>query len=73
MTIPCKRPYNRVPLDRAFVARELGIGENDLNRRLHKLKRWAGLQGGDRVTICLDDGEVYVSRSSEPIGSLYAS
>jgi CRP-like cAMP-binding protein len=73
MTITCNRPYSRVPLDRAFVARELGLDENELSRRLHKLKRSAGLQGDDRVTICLDDGEVYVSRSSEAIGSLYES
>ena len=71
MTIPCNHPYDRLPLDRGYVAATLGLDEFLLSRRLHKLKRLAGLGGLDSVTICLDDGEVYVSRSSEAIGNLH--
>lgn len=71
MTIPCNRPYARVPLDRAFLATALGLDEHLLSVRLHKMKRLAGLRGGDAVTICLDDGEVYASRLCEHIGGLY--
>ena len=71
MALPCTRPYDRHPLDRQFVAGMLGISEHQLSVRLHKLKRLAGIRGGDRVTICLEDGETYVSASGYQIGCLY--
>lgn len=71
MVLPCDDLYDIIPLDRAFVSRRLGIKEYEITKRLHKLKKLARLRGADRVTICLDDGEVYVSASEEHIGCLY--
>jgi hypothetical protein len=53
MTVPCNRPYAKNPLDRAYVASRLGLGEYIVNVRLHKLKRIASLRGDDSVVIYL--------------------
>ena len=71
MTIPCNRPYDTVPLNRAFLARCFGLDEHVLSVRLHKMKRLSGLRGSDSVTICLDNGRVYDSLSCEEVGDLY--
>jgi hypothetical protein len=55
----------------AFVANRLGLDERVIGKRLHKLKDAWGLGGADRVTICLDDGLVYVSDSEDEIGDLH--
>jgi hypothetical protein len=70
MTVPCNRPYAKNPLDRAYVASRLGLGEYIVNVRLHKLKRIASLRGDDSVIICLDDGEVYDRSTEDSIGNL---
>jgi hypothetical protein len=54
-----------------YVARALGVDRNLLRQRLHKLKAVYGLGGAERVTICLDNGLVYVSASEDEIGDLY--
>ena len=71
MALPCNRLYDRHPLDRPFLAGMLGISEHQLSIRLHKLKRLAGLRRGDRVVICMDDGETYASASRNLIGCLH--
>ena len=54
-----------------FLESRTGLGRNELRLRLHKLKAAWGLKERDRVTICLDDGLVYVSASGDEIGSLH--
>jgi hypothetical protein len=73
MSLPCNRPYTGSPLDRTYVGRQLGLDAHRVTVSLHKLKRIAGLRGDDRVTICLDDGEVYDSLTEESIGNLFDS
>jgi hypothetical protein len=71
MALPCNRPYNHNPLDRKYVAKELGLDEHVVSERLHTIKRLAGLRGNDSVVICLDDGEVYDRDTEEPLGNLH--
>jgi hypothetical protein len=71
MALPCNKPYARNPLDRAYVASQLGLSQYDVSIRLHTIKRLAALRGDDSVVICLDDGEVYDQVTEDPIGSLY--
>jgi hypothetical protein len=70
MAVPCNRPYARNPLDRQYVASELGLDEHDVSDRLHTIKRLAGLKGHDSVVICLDDGEVYDLLTEDALGNL---
>jgi hypothetical protein len=70
MALPCNRPYTKNPLDRRYVASQLGLSEYDVSDRLHTIKRVHGLKGDDSVVICLDDGEVYDRATEEALGNL---
>jgi hypothetical protein len=70
MVIPCNRPHGPASLDLAYIANRIGLDERVIGKRLHKLKQAWGLRGSDKVTICLDNGLVYVSASEEKIGDL---
>jgi hypothetical protein len=70
VVVPCNRPYTRNPLDRRYIAKELGIEWHIITKRLHKLKRLADLRGDHSVIICLDDGEVYDAVTEDSIGNL---
>jgi hypothetical protein len=67
--IPCNSLYTRSPLNRSYVAKELGLGVHEFSEKLHILKRVVGMRGD--VWICLDDGEVYDPQTQESIGNLY--
>jgi hypothetical protein len=51
------------------VSRILGITRPQLGKALHRVKRWAGLGGRDRVTIW-DDGSV-TDELGPVIGNIY--
>ncbi len=66
----CKSKFQKPKLDEAYVARRLGIPQDQVSPRLHKLKKSLGIRG-QSVLICLDDGAVYLNQDDvHPIGSL---
>ena len=71
MAIPCNQTHGPARLDLAWVASQLGLDEKLIGKRLHKLKAVWGLRGADHVTICLDNGFVYVTASEDEIGDLH--
>lgn len=63
--IDCEHPYDGP--DIAYVARILGLTRRQVSFALHRLKNRLG---GKSVIICLDDGEVYLPPTNEPLGNI---
>lgn len=66
----CRSKYTDAKLDERYIARRLEIPWNQISERLHDIKGAMGLRGR-AVSICLDDGEVYMPDPPySPIGNL---